>query len=59
MKNREARDETPEKKPDGAGPPPSGDAERASAEPQGMKYVFKIAPVDPKNTLDFEDVADK
>ena len=26
----------------------------------GMKYVFKIAPADPKrNSIDFEDVADK
>ncbi len=23
------------------------------------KYVFKILPVDPKNSFDFEDVADK
>ena len=28
-------------------------------EPQGLDYVFKIAPADPKNSLDFEDVADK
>lgn len=26
---------------------------------KGMKYVFKIAPADPKNNFDFEDVADK
>jgi hypothetical protein len=25
----------------------------------GLRYVFKIAPADPKNSLDFEDVADK
>lgn len=26
----------------------------------GLKYVFKIAPADPKrNSIDFEDVADK
>lgn len=25
----------------------------------GLKYVFKIAPADPKNSFDFEDVADK
>ena len=28
-------------------------------EGKGMKYVFKIAPADPKNSFDFEDVADK
>ncbi len=27
--------------------------------PAGLKYVFKIAPADPKNSFDFEDVADK
>lgn len=26
---------------------------------EGMDYVFKIAPADPKNAFDFEDVADK
>ncbi len=25
----------------------------------GMDYVFKIAPADPKNAFNFEDVADK
>ena len=25
----------------------------------GKDYVFKIAPADPKNAFDFEDVADK
>lgn len=27
--------------------------------PAGLDYVFKIAPADPKNSFDFEDVADK
>ena len=27
--------------------------------PAGMNFVFKIAPADPKNSFDFEDVADK
>jgi hypothetical protein len=27
--------------------------------PAGLGYVFKIAPADPKNSFDFEDVADK
>ena len=38
--------------PDPAPPPPG-------ARPKGLDYVFRIAPADPKNTLDFEDVADK
>ena len=29
------------------------------AEGEGLKYRFKIAPADPKNSFDFEDVADK
>lgn len=36
--------------PKSEGPPP--------AKP-GLNYVFKIAPADPKNSFDFEDVADK
>jgi len=28
-------------------------------EKKGLDYVFKIVPVDPKNSFDFEDVADK
>ncbi len=31
--------------------------EAASTEPK--RYVFKIMPADPKNNLDFEDMADK
>jgi hypothetical protein len=47
-------------------PPPArppareeGAAEPEQAPPTGLKYVFKIAPADPKNSFDFEDVADK
>ena len=47
-------------------PPPSrppakeeGAAEAEPTPPAGLKYVFKIAPADPKNSFDFEDVADK
>ena len=42
--------------------PPPAKAEEEKAEekkPEGLKYVFKIAPADPKNSFDFEDVADK
>jgi hypothetical protein len=45
-----------------AAPAERKDAQPAKAEEkpgQGLKYVFKIAPADPKNAFDFEDVADK
>jgi hypothetical protein len=33
---------------------------RVADEPKKkLDYVFKIVPVDPKNSFDFEDVADK
>ena len=43
---------------------PAADTEKAVAKPDtskpGLKFVFKIAPADPKrNSIDFEDVADK
>lgn len=43
---------------------PDAEAQRAEpaqdpAKPRGLAYVFKIAPADPKNAFDFEDVADK
>ena len=34
-------------------------AKQPEAAPKKPKYEFKILPVDPKNTFDFEDVADK
>lgn len=33
--------------------------DKGEAQKKGLKYVFKISPADPKNNLDFEDVADK
>jgi hypothetical protein len=33
--------------------------EKQPPKASGLAYVFKIAPADPKNTFDFEDVADK
>ena len=33
--------------------------DNTEAPKKGLKYVFKISPADPKNNLDFEDVADK
>ena len=43
---------------------PAAEGEKGVAKPEaakpGIKYVFKIAPADPKrNSIDFEDVADK
>ena len=35
------------------------DAAGAESEPKKPKYEFKIVPADPKNSFDFEDVADK
>lgn len=39
--------------------PANEKSEPKKDEGKGLKYVFKIAPADPKNTLNFEDVADK
>jgi hypothetical protein len=38
---------------------PAADEQAAEPKPVGIDYVFKIAPADPKNNFDFEDVADK
>ncbi len=55
----------PDPKPQEAEPaaPPTA-AERESGQegagaPKKPRYEFKIVPVDPKNSFDFEDVADK
>lgn len=48
-------------------PPKAKDAVEASEKDarlkdggkKGIDYVFKIVPADPKNSFDFEDVADK
>ena len=41
-------------------PPDKPKASEQPPEPPPKKpYVFKILPADPKNSLDFEDVADK
>ena len=39
--------------------PKTSSADEANPKPKGLKYEFKIAPADPKNSFDFEDVADK
>ncbi len=53
-KDEQAREEaTPEA--DKAAPKAPADPRK----PAGINYVFKIAPADPKNSFDFEDVADK
>ena len=38
---------------------PESDEERDKARERARNYQFKIAPADPKNAFDFEDVADK
>ena len=57
-----------EKKQHSADPQPAAREEKQAEKPRdekkpakasGLNYVFKIAPADPKNTFDFEDVADK
>jgi len=59
MKRQEKRESPPT--PPQASPPPEK-KEEAPAPGTGAprpSYVFKIAPADPKNAFDFEDVADK
>jgi hypothetical protein len=55
------RKEEPDSNP---APNAAADKDKPAATPDagkpGLKYVFKIAPADPKrNSIDFEDVADK
>jgi len=50
-------DDAAEKAPAPAKETPTTDA--AGKPKTGLNYVFKIAPADPKNSFDFEDVADK
>ena len=58
MSDQEKRaDEVPSEKP--SSPPGESKSSDPSEPPKKPKYVFKIAPADPKNAFDFEDVADK
>jgi len=52
---KDENEETPKSKKQEA---PTADA-AAEGKGSGLKYEFKISPADPKNSLDFEDVADK
>ena len=58
MKNPERKEDEAKKSepPAPAAKPPAQPADPAAPKP---KYVFKIVPADPKNSLDFEDTADK
>ncbi|MCE9594355.1 MAG: hypothetical protein K8S98_09175 [Planctomycetes bacterium] len=58
MKEEKRKDDAP-KSP--ATPPTDASKSEAPTDPAAPKpkYVFKIVPADPKNTLDFEDTADK
>ena len=51
-------DPTEAPKPDGPQAEKEGRTEDKAA-PEKPRYVFKILPADPKNSFDFEDVADK
>lgn len=56
---------TTDKKSDESDPKPKSPASTTDKQPEAAPaakkpaYVFKIAPADPKNAFDFEDVADK
>jgi len=54
---REERDDTQPTAPEAAAEKKHEDVKQD--EPRGLRYLFKIAPADPKNSFDFEDVADK
>jgi hypothetical protein len=51
------KEKQPSARPDQEDTPKTTDEDQPPQEE--TKYVFKIMPVDPKNTFDFEDVADK
>lgn len=58
MSDQEQRaDEASTEKP--GSPPGETQSSDPSEAPKKPRYVFKIAPADPKNAFDFEDVADK
>ena len=53
MPDHKPTEDTPEK-------PENADASEETGEKKKpLDYDFKIVPVDPKNSFDFEDVADK
>ena len=57
-----AKDEPENEAPPQKGKSTKGKAVKSSKDTgkkPGIDYVFKIAPADPKNAFDFEDVADK
>jgi len=56
MKNDDKRSEVPEPKTRTESAAAKDGSEEAPKKP---RYEFKILPVDPKNSFDFEDVADK
>ena len=61
MTKEEEREPSEAPRPEKIGREPSPEPPPApgGARPKGLDYVFRIRPADPKNTLDFEDVADK
>jgi hypothetical protein len=60
MKEQRKDDEAKDAQAPGSAADKSAGANPAEAKkPAGLNFVFKIAPADPKNSFDFEDVADK
>ncbi|MFT5289430.1 MAG: hypothetical protein ACI8QS_001299 [Planctomycetota bacterium] len=57
MSDKEQRTEDESKEP--AAEKVEGKGPKDPKKKPGMDYVFKIAPADPKNAFNFEDVADK
>ena len=53
------RNEDEQAKPSAAAKDTTPPTDKTKSGGDGLKYVFKIAPADPKNSFDFEDVADK
>lgn len=54
------KDHSPQTKGDAVpGAAPSGPAAPSPAAARPLDYVFKVVRADPKNTANFEDVADK
>jgi len=58
-KPEEAKSVEPPAAPEGATAGKDRREKAEDASEKGLKYVFKIAPANPKNAFDFEDIADK
>jgi len=59
MKERRKEEDAQIAPPPAASDKPATSGPTEPKKPAGLEYRFKIAPADPKNSFDFEDVADK